>query len=97
MTFTSPSGTSEPIKAFYVDAPLDVDPESGMPIRARRIRAHVHLSALTIGTPVDVLGYWKVSFVNNVGQIVDGVIESPDADRTLNQLSFTVKINEVIS
>lgn len=98
LTLTNPvTSETQTVTGFYVDAPLDVDPQSGLPIRARRIAAHVHLSELTIGSPVTVDGYWEVQFENNAGETVHGVIESPDPDRTLNMLSFVIKVKKDVT
>mgnify|MGYP006280772059 CR=1 FL=1 len=96
-TITNPSGQSQAVKLFYIDAPLDIDPQSGLPIRARRIAGHIHRADLTIGYPDKVAGDWRITFVNNSGDTINGVIQQPDPDHTLGMLSFVVKIVEVVT
>jgi hypothetical protein len=96
VTITNPSGVSQTVEGSYIDAPMDVDPETGGFIRARRIAVHIHADDLTIGSPVTVQGYWQASFVNNAGETVSGVIERPDYDRTLGSLTFVVKAKKVV-
>jgi len=96
-TFTNPAtGQTQTAEMFYIDAPLDINPQTGMPIRARKIGCHVHLADITIGNPVEVAGDWRVSFVNNTGETVAGVMETLDLDRTLGMLTFSVKPVKVI-
>ena len=96
LTITAPDGEMQFVEGFYIDSPLDIDPETGMPIRSRRIAAHVHLSDMTIGNPATVSGTWKVAFVNNSDASVYGVMEDIAPDGTLDMLSFTIKVITVI-
>jgi hypothetical protein len=99
MTFTAPAaagGQSQTVEGFYADTNLDIDPTSGLPIKARKIAAHVHYADLTIGTPSEVAGDWKVNFTNNTGDAIVGIVESPILDRTLGMMTFTVKLLKVL-
>jgi hypothetical protein len=98
MTITNPAGQSQTLRGSYIDTGLSLSPETGLPIQARRIAAHVHLADLSIGDPADdETGTWRVSFENTVGETVSGVIEAPMADRTLGMLSLTVRLVTVVS
>jgi hypothetical protein len=97
MTITNPAtGEQQTVKGFYIDVPLDINPQSGLPVHARRIACSIHLADLTIGNPAEVAGDWRNSFVNNVGETVSGVMETLDLDRTLGMLTFTVKLLTVV-
>jgi hypothetical protein len=97
ITFTHPAtGEQQVVEGFNIDVPLDINPQSGMPIRARKIAAQIHASDLTIGNPVTVAGEWRVSFISNNGEAIDGLLETPDYDRTLDMLSFRVKLVKVL-
>ena len=91
ITLTSPAGAIQTVEAFSIDVNLDVDLQSGLPIQGRKIAASVHLSDLTIGDPTDG-GLWRASIANSLGQTVTGIIESPDADRTLGMITFVIKL-----
>ena len=97
MVFTNPTGEVSPaIQGWYTDSPIDVDPQTGMQVIARRIRASIHFSDLTIGDPTEIAGIWRVRFTNSDGELVDGAIESPRRNRTLGMLAFVVKPIEVL-
>ncbi|MBE3065024.1 MAG: hypothetical protein IMZ69_08405, partial [Spirochaetes bacterium] len=98
-TFTAPVGSGiaeQTAEIFYADINLDIDVQTGLPVRARKIAAHVHHADLALGTPVEVAGDWKVAFTNNVGGAILGIVESPILDRTLGQMTFVVKLLKVL-
>lgn len=91
VTFTSPSGETQVVNCFYIDVGMDVNPSTGMPVRARKVALSAHIDDFTIGNPAETAGTWRASFTNNVDDEREGTIEDPVADRTLGMVTMVLK------
>lgn len=91
VTFTNPSGETQVVKCFYVDVGMDVNVNTGMPVRARKIALSAHIEDFTIGNPADTVGTWRALLTNNVGDAREGIVDDPVADKTLGMITMVIK------
>jgi hypothetical protein len=91
VTFTSPYGETQVVKCFYIDVGMDVNMNTGMPMRARKVALSAHIEDFTIGNPADTVGTWRALLTNNVGEEREGIVDDPVADKTLGMITMVVK------
>jgi len=95
--FTSPTGVEYSVNGFFIDVNFDVDPQTGLPIVARRVAFTVSLNdkdgvaQFPTENPADTAGIWRCQFVNGVGEDNNWLVEGPAQDRTLGYINMTLK------
>jgi hypothetical protein len=95
--FISPTGVEYPAQGFFIDVNFDIDPQTGLPVVARRVAFSVSrydkngVDQFPTETPADTPGTWRCRFTNSVGEAATWIVENPAHDRTLGNITMQLK------
>lgn len=98
VVLTAPSGNAYNHRAFFVDTNLEINPATGLPMIGRKTAMSISIfnesGALVFSTenPAETAGKWKVAFTSPITGVAETMtITDPLFDRTLGQITFTLK------
>jgi len=95
--FTSPAGVEYPVYGFFIDVNFDIDPQTGLPVVARRVAFSVSrydkdgVDQFPDANPADTAGTWRCRFTNSVGDESTWIVEGLAHDRTLGHITMMLK------
>jgi len=98
VVFTSPVGNVYPVRGFFIDTNLEINPQTGLPVIARHTAITVSLfdvdgvRQFVSENPADTAGVWKASFVNVMASSETFIVTDPMIDRTIGQITMTLKV-----
>lgn len=95
--FTSPTGVEYSVRGFFIDVNFDIDPQTGLPVVARRVAFSVSrydedgADQFPGANPADTAGTWRCRFANSVDAAETWIVDSPAHDRTLGHITMQLK------
>jgi len=95
--FTSPAGVEYPVRGFFIDVNFDIDPQTGLPVVARRVAFSISrydkdgVDQFAGANPADTAGTWRCRFANSVDAAETWIVDKPAHDRTLGHITMQLK------
>lgn len=97
VVFTSPVGNVYPVRGFFIDTNLEINPSTGLPVIARHTAMTVSVYDIDgvlqfiTENPADTAGIWKATFTGISGASETFLVSDPMFDRTIGQITMILK------